>query len=324
MALPAYSRFGLHTAWPFNILFSILHNKLKLFTTMKKFYMILAAFAAMAMTVQAQDVLQGSIDLGGFETVDENGEGIYDGGAIANSPINYYHCNSGSQIIYTVEDFADFQDKANVKITKLSYKLFNMNAFSPYSRSIKVYMQLIDDAAFGKDEDGNTIYFDFDESAPQLTVEDAGDYVDFYYMPAEFVIDLANAPFEVTPGKNLLVTVVADGEEATDTGSDLSFYADSSRSKRVTTYANDNTPFLTYKGTEDFPKATSMLSSLTNLDLPVTKVDYTYTDQVTAIAEVKAAATTDGAYYNLMGQKFNENSLPAGIYIHNGKKVIVK
>jgi hypothetical protein len=32
----------------------------------------------------------------------------------------------------------------------------------------------------------------------------------------------------------------------------------------------------------------------------------------------------NGAYYNIMGQKMDANNLPAGIYIHNGKKVLVK
>jgi hypothetical protein len=32
----------------------------------------------------------------------------------------------------------------------------------------------------------------------------------------------------------------------------------------------------------------------------------------------------DNNYYNLMGQKMNGNNLPAGIYIHNGKKIIVR
>ena len=37
-----------------------------------------------------------------------------------------------------------------------------------------------------------------------------------------------------------------------------------------------------------------------------------------------SAVPVDGAYYNLMGQKMNANNLPAGIYIHNGKKILVK
>ena len=36
-------------------------------------------------------------------------------------------------------------------------------------------------------------------------------------------------------------------------------------------------------------------------------------------------STGDNAYYNMMGQRFtNANNLPAGIYIHNGKKVVIK
>jgi len=43
------------------------------------------------------------------------------------------------------------------------------------------------------------------------------------------------------------------------------------------------------------------------------------------VTEVKAAtATGDNAYYNLMGQRMSGNRLPAGIYIHNGRKVVVK
>ena len=44
----------------------------------------------------------------------------------------------------------------------------------------------------------------------------------------------------------------------------------------------------------------------------------------TAIEEVKAEVKGDNNYYNLMGQKMNANNLPAGIYIHNGQKVVVK
>ena len=44
-----------------------------------------------------------------------------------------------------------------------------------------------------------------------------------------------------------------------------------------------------------------------------------------AVTDVKSAATTgDDAYYNLMGQRFSADRLPAGIYIHNGRKVIVR
>ena len=44
----------------------------------------------------------------------------------------------------------------------------------------------------------------------------------------------------------------------------------------------------------------------------------------TSIEEVQAQVKGDNNYYNLMGQKMNPANLPAGIYIHNGQKIIVK
>ena len=47
-------------------------------------------------------------------------------------------------------------------------------------------------------------------------------------------------------------------------------------------------------------------------------------ETVTAIDNIKSDVKGDNNYYNLMGQKMNGNNLPAGIYIHNGKKVVIK
>ena len=49
-----------------------------------------------------------------------------------------------------------------------------------------------------------------------------------------------------------------------------------------------------------------------------------FTTGGTVNVEEIIVAPVDGAYYNLMGQKRNGNNLPAGIYIHNGKKILVK
>ena len=45
-------------------------------------------------------------------------------------------------------------------------------------------------------------------------------------------------------------------------------------------------------------------------------------DPVVGVETVKVETTGDNNYYNLMGQKVTGN-LPAGIYIHNGKKVVI-
>ena len=47
-------------------------------------------------------------------------------------------------------------------------------------------------------------------------------------------------------------------------------------------------------------------------------------ESATAIENIKSDVKGDNNYYNLMGQKMNANNLPAGIYIHNGKKIVVK
>lgn len=44
----------------------------------------------------------------------------------------------------------------------------------------------------------------------------------------------------------------------------------------------------------------------------------------TAICDVKTDAQVNGPIYNLLGQKMNGRNLPAGIYIQNGRKFIVK
>ena len=46
-------------------------------------------------------------------------------------------------------------------------------------------------------------------------------------------------------------------------------------------------------------------------------------ESTTAIESIKSDVKGDNNYYNLMGQKVSGN-LPAGIYIHNGKKVVIK
>ena len=44
----------------------------------------------------------------------------------------------------------------------------------------------------------------------------------------------------------------------------------------------------------------------------------------TSIEEIAAEVKGDNRYYNMMGQEVDGSNLPAGIYIHNGKKILVK
>ena len=267
---------------------------------MKKFYLFLAAAAAMTLSVQAQQ-LSAQIDLGGYEDIDDSSN-LYNGGALDDAPVNFYLNNSAAQMIYTAEDLADmFDGKVNPKITKLSYKFYNIGAFQAYPRFIKVYAQEIEDGAFVKDEDGDFNYFDFDESNFVAQFDFEEDFMDYFYEVGELVIDLANSPISVTEGKNLLITIVAEGDEATDSGDDVTFFVDNSRSKRVMAFGNDRITFDDFVMSDDFPKATTTLSSATNMNLPVTLIDYIYEEE----AQPQDYYLT-GAFNN-WGQDGNEN-----------------
>ena len=257
----------------------------------------------MTLSVQAQQ-LSAQIDLGGYENIDEDGNGgdVYNGGALDDAPINFYLNNSAAQMIYTADDLAEmFDGKVNPKITKLSYKFYNIGAFEACPRAIKVYAQEIEEGAFAKDEEGDFNYFDFNENNLVAQFDFEEDFMDYYYMAGEFIIDLSNAPIAVTEGKNLLITIVAEGDEATGSGDDVTFFVDNSRSKRVMAYGNDRATFADYMETDDFPKATTTLSSATNMNLPVTLIDYIYEEE----AQPQDYYLT-GAFNN-WGQDGNEN-----------------
>lgn len=88
----------------------------------------------------------------------------------------------------------------------------------------------------------------------------------------------------------------------------------------------------------DNPMFTSRIGIQVHYDVPVTNdkrettivrnsSNIVYWQLPTAITTISNDQTTTGddAYYNMMGQRFTTaTNLPAGIYIHHGKKVIVK
>ncbi len=88
----------------------------------------------------------------------------------------------------------------------------------------------------------------------------------------------------------------------------------------------------------DNPMFTSRIGIQVHYDVPVTNdkrettivrnsSNIVYWQLPTAITTISSdqATTGDDAYYNMMGQRFTTaTNLPAGIYIHHGKKVIVK
>ena len=280
---------------------------------MKKFYMILAAVAAMTMSAQAQSV--GTVEVGDFVNPTE----IYNASYFDIAPTNFYLAHTGAQMLYTVDELADMQDKTDVEITAISFKFRNDYWYDDIVRDVKIYMEAIDDTQFAVNENGVKQFFNFDNQVYEANEVYA--MLEIFGEDAELRFDL-DEPFALEAGKTLLVTIVFDAEDddnCTGGSDDVPFYTSGIRSKCMV-YTDNWTSFLNY---EEFPDATAMLGCGTNAELPVTLFDYTYGAGTTAIQEVEAAAQ-GGAYYNLMGQKFPEGNMPAGIYIHNGQKIVVK
>lgn len=284
---------------------------------MKKFYMILAALAAMTMSTQAQNVKQGTIEVGDYSAPTE----IYNASYFSVAPTNFYLAHTGSQMLFTAAELADLDGKGDVTITAISFKFRNDEGFDDMTRNYKIYMEATDASEFAVIE-GVKQFFDFDN----LVYEANETYVmlDFLYEDVEFRFNL-DEPFILPEGKNLLVTFVADAEDDENCtwGTDcIPFYTSGILGKGMT-YTDNTTSFLEYAQGDDFPDATSMLGCGTNVELPVTLIEYQY-NGATSIQEVKTTPVEDDVYYNLMGQRFTAGNLPAGIYIHNGKKVVVR
>ena len=285
---------------------------------MKKFYLILAAIAAMTFNAQADHTVSRTLYVGDYENADV----IYNGSYFDMAPTNFYLAHTGAQLIYTADELADMQGKKDAMVTGISFKFTNGGAFEEITRTVKLYLQEIDETAFAVVE-GVKQFFTFDNLVTEYEV--TYDMYDFMYEDNEVVFDLTDMPFAVATGKSLLMTIVFDAldDDNCTIGSDYApFYTTGIRGKGMV-YTNNWTGFEAYAEGPDFPDATAMLGCGTNVELPVTKIDFCYSEHSTSLNEVNAA-TADGAYYNLMGQKMNANNLPAGIYIHNGKKVLVK
>ena len=282
---------------------------------MKKFYMMLAAVAAMTFTAQAQAYWD-EIQVGDFENATE----FFGGSYWDSAPTTFYLAHTGVQMIYTTEELAAVQGTPYVDIMSLTFKMCNEGAFEEMTRDVKIYMQAIDETQFAV-VDGVKQFFNFENLV--YSGQETYDLLSYYGDDMEFRYEL-QVPFRLTKGKNLLVTMVYDAEDddnCTSSRFDAEFYT-SGITGRAMTYTDNWTSFVDYALGEDFPDATAMLGCGTSVDLPVTKIEISFTPP-TGIDEVKTITINDDAYYNLMGQKFTGN-VPAGIYIHNGKKVLVK
>ena len=235
---------------------------------MKKYYLILAAIAALTMTAQAQYL--NWIEVGNFYNPTE----VYDGSYFDMAPTNFYVPHTGAQMIYTSDLLTSMRGKEGVKIKYLNFKL-NCQTYEEIVHNAKVYLREIDAAEFAINEDGVKQFFEFGDLVAEGRYD--LDLIDYYYedLILEFEMD---EPFSYTFGKNLLVTIILDAEDDDNCtmGSDYAAFYTSDISGMAMTYTSNWNSFVDYALGNQFPNATANMGCGTNVNLPVTEIGYTY------------------------------------------------
>ena len=219
-----------------------------------------------------------TLALGNFEEL-LDGEGdenqCYYGSYWMISPTQFNVKYTGSQIIYTKEQLADM---ANKEIKGISFLYYNQGAFNAVPRTVNVWVKEIDDDAFAYDGD-NQAYRYFEYSDGVKTVDGyqfEDDFVEYYCMNNELNIPFDKV-FAYSGNKNLLVTVTFDGDDTSDSPSDIEFYYNTNADKMAMTTSSDKTTFDVYHDSEDWPNAKSSgiyISHASQLAQPLTKFTY--------------------------------------------------
>ena len=234
---------------------------------MKKFYMILAAIAALSMSAQAQFLSW--VEVGDYYNATE----LYNGSYFDMAPTNFYLSHTGAQMIYTPDLLPGMEGKEGLKIKYLNFK-FYCESYEEIVRNAKVYLREIDETEFAT-VDGVKQFFDFGELVAEGRYDI--DLLEYYGEDQVLAMEMEE-PFPFTLGKSLLVTIVLDAEDDDNCtmGSDYApFYTSGIRGKAMT-YTDNWTSFVDYASGSDFPDASASLGCGTNVELPVTEVGYTY------------------------------------------------
>jgi hypothetical protein len=234
---------------------------------MKKFYMILAAIAALSLSAQAQFLSW--VEVGDYYNATE----LYNGSYFDMAPTNFYISHTGAQMIYTPDLLPGMEGKEGLKIKYLNFK-FYCESYEEIIRNAKVYLREIDETEFAT-VDGVKQFFDFGELVAEGRYDI--DLLEYYGEDQVLALEMEE-PFPFTLGKSLLVTIVLDAEDDDNCtmGSDYApFYTSGIRGKAMT-YTDNWTSFVDYASGSDFPDASASLGCGTNVELPVTEVGYTY------------------------------------------------
>lgn len=241
---------------------------------MKKLALFIVAIAAFSMCAQAQNLNVGIIQVGDYDNPTET----YNGSYFDMAPTNFYLPHTGVQLLYTPDLLSDMDGKQDVEITELCFKFYS-ESYEEIIRHMKLYLQEIDATEFAVNENGVKQFFNFENLA--LIGNYGIDLLNCYGEDVELKFPLTmSSPFRFTPGHSLLVTIIFDAQDDDNCtmGSDYAPFYTSGIRGRAMTYTSNWTSFEDYAQSTSFPDATASLGCGTNVELPVTQIEFTYVE----------------------------------------------
>lgn len=268
----------------------------------------------------APQVVDGKLTLGEWEAQGAD-DALYDGFNTQNSPIIFTYQHSGSQTIYLPSQLANIK---NHTINSITFKCYADAYYtSDYTSSMKLYMQEVDEESFYYNPESEYYeWFAFEADDPQATLDAQIDFLDATVNgeDVEIRFDLSSNPFTYT-GKTLLLTIVNDADTYIDSNELVRFYmvkGNVGDAYRTSVFASDSNDF--FWNFDQNHRITTIENEYRWRDAPAIQfeVEKPEANNIHTIEN----QPTDNAWYNLNGQKVEKPT--KGIFIHNGRKVIIK
>lgn len=244
----------------------------------KLYYFMTMLFVFLGVANASADLSKQKLSLGNYADIvsgDPDDTQCYDASFYMTSPTQLYCSMTGNQIIYTKEQLASMAGK---EITGISFAIFNQSCYSTISRTVKIWLQEVDDDTFAfNSEKKKYSFFEFANATETHNKSYEFDYLESAgWANAEMSFDF-DTPFAYSGEKNLVVTISFDGSDCTDGATDIVYYynRDDAAKKKVMSYASDKASFDTYHDSEDWPVAISGCGTPSDqINQPLTQFTY--------------------------------------------------
>lgn len=253
-----------------------------------------------------------------------NDKVAYDGFNNQNSPMTFNYKNSGTQTIYPAAWLEKLKGKA---ITSLTFSgMSNAYTQDAYKSTVKVYITETDNETFSyNDEASRYEWVQTEYGEPSTTYDLTADFKQAYMDNKDFhlTLNIENKPYTYK-GKSIVLTITNESDSYFDPSTDLfQFYfvsREPSDPFRTAIFAGDNKTFMENYAKDRVIKADD--NEFRYAEAPALQL--TYIDAQEIISGISSVATesNDNAWYNLQGQRIAHPQ--HGVFIHKGKKVVVK